>query len=434
MKTKERMSKNFSAQIHYYGLMALVITLPFYINVNSIVIILLVINWLYALISGSIEIKVRQRWIAVFFIGFYILDVFSLFYSSDLPESLHNLEKKLAFLIIPLLLAFSFGLKKQQYEMIFFTFAGACLAGVAYCFVMAVYKFSFDNDPNHFFYHNLSHNIDIHAVYFSFYLCFSIFILIYFLSKYWNIYHLPIKLIFAAVILVFLSSLFFFASKAILAAITLISNCILLWILIARKRFYAFFILLLINILLTFLFFQFKKTQDRFVHIMDYNIGYVFKDKLTYEENNALNGISLRILQVKYVFEILNEQKAWVWGVGIGNAQTLMDEKYKKSNLYVGAAFRGDKGYLGYNVHNQYFENLLRIGLIGAIYFLVYLIVSFRIAIKRKSFLHLILLIFFSLLCFSESMLEANKGIVFFTFFNSFFIFQRIGNEEVYDK
>ena len=48
------------------------------------------------------------------------------------------------------------------------------------------------------------------------------------------------------------------------------------------------------------------------------------------------NGIQFRLLQWRFTAEILNENDGWWIGVGPGNAQHLIDQKYISTNMYIG--------------------------------------------------------------------------------------------------
>jgi len=82
-----------------------------------------------------------------------------------------------------------------------------------------------------------------------------------------------------------------------------------------------------------------------------------------------------------------------------------------------------DAGYLNFNLHNQYLEYFLKFGLIGLLYFLTILFLSFRKAIKEKNKLYFSFLLIFCLFSLTESNLEVQRGIVFFVLINAIFYF-----------
>ena len=89
---------------------------------------------------------------------------------------------------------------------------------------------------------------------------------------------------------------------------------------------------------------------------------------------------------------------------------------YLVEYLYINFAI--DKGI---NAHNQFFETLISVGIIGVILLLAYFVIPLVLWIKRKQFNMLyfsfLLMIGFNMLF--ESVFEVQMGIIFFCFFNS---------------
>ena len=89
---------------------------------------------------------------------------------------------------------------------------------------------------------------------------------------------------------------------------------------------------------------------------------------------------------------------------------------YLVDYLYVNFAI--DKGI---NAHNQFFETLISVGVIGVLLMLAYFVIPLVLWIKRKKFdmlyFSFLLMIGFNMLF--ESVFEVQMGIIFFGFFNS---------------
>jgi len=89
---------------------------------------------------------------------------------------------------------------------------------------------------------------------------------------------------------------------------------------------------------------------------------------------------------------------------------------YLVDYLYINFAI--DKGI---NAHNQFFETLISVGIIGVILLLAYFVVPLILWIKRKRcdmlYFSFLLMIGFNMLF--ESVFEVQMGIIFFGFFNS---------------
>ncbi len=134
------------------------------------------------------------------------------------------------------------------------------------------------------------------------------------------------------------------------------------------------------------------------------------------------NGLQFRLLEGRFVKEILTEQRAWLTGVS-GDAQILLDKKYISADMYIGDGITADRGYLGYNTHNQFLESLLQSGIIGLLAFILVCYTMLRLAIGRKNRELTIISILLIAYCFNESVFETQYGISLFTFFPLFLYF-----------
>jgi O-antigen ligase len=140
-----------------------------------------------------------------------------------------------------------------------------------------------------------------------------------------------------------------------------------------------------------------------------------------FDPGNYFNGLQFRLLQWRFVPQILNEKNAWTTGVGIGDAQQMLDGKYISENMYTGDAQKGGKGFLGYNTHNEFLQSLLETGIPGL---LVYVVLCLSL-IKMMSVNQRVPFIFISILLlaysFSESVFETQYSSIIFLFFPLFF-------------
>jgi O-antigen ligase len=132
------------------------------------------------------------------------------------------------------------------------------------------------------------------------------------------------------------------------------------------------------------------------------------------------NGVQFRLLQWRFTGEILIENHAWVMGIGPGNAQYLLDQKYVSSNMYIGEPERGDHGFLGYNTHNQFLESLLKTGISGPIALLFICITLIKWAWQKRKRQTAFIAALFIVWLFTEAVLERQYGIQIFIFFPLF--------------
>jgi O-antigen ligase len=106
-----------------------------------------------------------------------------------------------------------------------------------------------------------------------------------------------------------------------------------------------------------------------------------------------------------------------LWGAGTGSEQTLIDEGYIQTGYDTGL----DNAY---NAHNQYLQFLIRNGPLELLVFLLFLGLLLKKAVRKRSIKIGLFCLVFCLSLLTESMLNVQKGIVFFYFFScAFYLF-----------
>jgi O-antigen ligase len=118
-----------------------------------------------------------------------------------------------------------------------------------------------------------------------------------------------------------------------------------------------------------------------------------------------------RLIQWQCCIDIVNENNAWVQGVGTGDVKPLLQACYQRKKFW-GELYH-------YNSHNEYLEELLRHGLVGLTLLLMALGIPLILTIKRRQYLYSCFLIVFMFACLSEAILNRQKGVIFYAFFNS---------------
>tara|TARA_B100002051_G_C16500328_1_gene517519 strand:- start:281 stop:793 length:513 start_codon:yes stop_codon:yes gene_type:complete len=101
-------------------------------------------------------------------------------------------------------------------------------------------------------------------------------------------------------------------------------------------------------------------------------------------------------------------------GYGTGNEKNILVEEYKKREL----KYLLEKEL---NAHNQFIQTTLALGLIGGLCLLLMIVVPIYYSIKTKHIFYLSFLLLITINFLTESMLERQVGIIFYTVFNSLF-------------
>ncbi len=127
-------------------------------------------------------------------------------------------------------------------------------------------------------------------------------------------------------------------------------------------------------------------------------------------------GKALRVAIWQCSADILH--KHWLTGVGTGNVQHSLQQAYENRMFYFASR------YNRYNAHNQYLQIALANGMPGLL--LLLCCIGYPLLHYRKKFsgdVYGLFLLLFAAAGLTESLLEVNKGIVWYSFFNSIFAF-----------
>jgi O-antigen ligase len=388
------------------------------------------------LVAGLIKNRIEQKSLfnrnivnpfAIFCGLLLLLQFVSLLYTTDIEQGWKNIRLKSALAIIPLSLCccdYVNGTTRQKllkwYCLILFT---ACLFAIYH----ASRSYTVTHNPSLFLYHSLVSIYSAHAVQFSILVFVSLVHLFEALTKKEIVFHKYFDLFLIAF---FLAFLFLLSSKLVIAFF-------LVYFLYAMIRSFlnksirAKYIALSIVGLAAFSLFIFStqnRISNRFKEMVQTDFHFIERER--FNPGDYFNGLQFRLLQWEFVPGILNDQKAWLLGVSPGDAQNYLNQRYISKNMYIGTVERGDKGFIGYNTHDQFLESILETGLIGGLVFLLICWSLVRMIWERKkaelSFITILLLIY----SFTESVFETQYSILIFLFFPLFFYLpKRKGNK-----
>lgn len=104
-----------------------------------------------------------------------------------------------------------------------------------------------------------------------------------------------------------------------------------------------------------------------------------------------------------------------VYGYGAGEELVLLKEQYFIHKLY-------DSYLNALNAHNQYLSLLLKGGILALAGYLVTLLYSISLAVRRRNIYLVSFLLLITIVGISENILDVNKGIFFYSFFLSLFV------------
>lgn len=155
-------------------------------------------------------------------------------------------------------------------------------------------------------------------------------------------------------------------------------------------------------ITLIFLTITIPKTRERFVELL----------KIESIDKGGVTSTNIRYTIYETAQKLIVESP--IIGYGIGDYNNTLREQYIEDENLLLAERK-------YNAHNQYFS-LFLIG--GVLLFLVFVFtigINMVYAIRYNNQLLILLLVFYAIVMFTENILEREAGLIFFSFFLSFF-------------
>jgi O-antigen ligase len=356
-------------------------------------------------LSGIIkkEVSFQLNVISSLFLLFYFCYLIGIIFTSDINAGVFELEKKLSFVIFPLLLSLKFK-KIWSINVAYMGFILATFLVTLYGIIMALSGWLGAGGGNWVYFSSAISPIH-HPSYLAAYLTISTAFAfigwrekLSFFSLYWII---PFT-IFVIVIHGFLHSL-----SGTLFLLIAIFTSLLIWL---RNKFRRpiFYTIIILMPLIGFIVINSipsvqKDWKDASSNIIEYS-----KNPKSFVENReqSLTSSSIRIILWTAAFQIFYKHP---FGVGTGN----MDEFMEKELIILK---QKELTKQNFNPHNQFLQTAVEIGFFGLLVFFAILFSSIYFGLKYKNYLLIIIssnLLFNSLF---ESMLQRQSGIIFYCF------------------
>lgn len=384
-------------------------SLPFGGNFNSYFFILYIACFVWGLIRGNYSIKGFPPLIILFPVALYILWVISGFYSAHKDVVVMELILKSSVLVFPLTLFYCYN--NIAYRGILASFVVGCIVATILCFGRATGLFINSHDYTVFTYGTLSWFM--HAGYFAMYLIFSS--LIIFL---WNrvlakdaTQKIPVALQ-GGLLLVHYISIVLLSSRTNIIGLFILFILLFLGYFLKRKyRKESIIIGSGILVVLISMFFIFRSGQNYRLE----RLKNIFTEK---EINKASDeSVDVRLLIWRASVTAIKEN-FWT-GTGIGDAKIRLMEEYKAEGL-TGAEEKA------LNAHNEFLQTFVGVGVLGFLLLLMAIFSPLPLAISRGDILLVCLVVLIFINFFTESMLERQAGVVFFSFFYSLLFIKQL--------
>jgi O-antigen ligase len=403
--------KRYSADLFTIMLM---IALPLSIWWTNVAVISLTVCVLYSYPLKVIAERIRSNWkLLLICSSTFLVTVLAMTYSNDPAASRYVLEKQLALLLLPFPLCVI--VYQLQWWKLIRVFAGVIVLMAITCMCYAVYSYytgnydlsmvgnynqSFQFELYSLFGENLMRPFGINPIYMSLYVSFAVFIILFDRqSPRW------VRIVFTLVLLVYQALI---GSR--IGLLSFVITCIASAYFVTTSRRVRF-----ASIGLTLAFVVVTATIIAINPVLKLRYIREVQAFRIPTDPHAWNSINIRFAIWTCSFNLF--QSAPITGFGPGAQDAAREECLKTYSFY---------GVFGTNLnsHNQYFEYLLGGGLPLLLMYLVQLGFLARVAVREKKAMYFVFLILFIVIGMGESLLETNKGVVFFAFFNSFFLFR----------
>lgn len=359
-------------------------------------------------------------------------------YSQNEQEAWFSLEKKVFFILIPLAIATSETRGLPRFKILTRLFCVSCFFALIICYTNAWQQWQLFEDgklgsagvnylassvfwdgttpkPWLFLsYVSLSRAIAMHPTYLAMYCAFCCVIMI---SEHRDAKRIAIKALTFIAILFFSISIIFLSARVIIVLLGVICLTTLAYeSFVFKTKLKSTLLLALLLALLVFGVIINPVTKYRQVDEI-IAVGLSVKPNTNYTNSTAIRTSLWWLATKAYLDSNL------VIGTGQGDVQEsvrAMGERHQITNVLQ-----------TYDPHSQYLFFLLSSGIIGLVLFLWYIGIGFRTAWQNRDTIFLSFVVLFSAVCVTETVLELQKGIVFFSIFFSLMSFGREGERSI---
>ncbi len=392
-------------RISFFHLAAFLATLPFDRFFSQLILISFIAHTLiHSRTSDYRRLLAPHNFILA---SIFIVTLIGMSFTPEIKQAGKDLQRQLAIVIIPFLFALSRFPWSGYRDSLMHIFGFVCTGLMLYLYIDAFRIIHFYDLPIRsilslaFMNHNFSAPVGMHATYLALYAGLS---LVYFS---WQLLreNQRHRGIYIACIIILLIGLLQLASRSVLIGIAVSACCIPFFIPAGFKR--RKFILSTLVIALVAILGILNIDSFRFRYIS------TLQDDLTQASiNNDL--LEPRAQRWQLGWEIATQKP--VTGHGSGTEKQLLKEAYYDNGLY--NSFLHEL-----NAHNQYLSLWIKTGLWGLLIYLITLFYGLYRARLQQDLVFFAFLVMVAITGFSENLLDVNKGIFFYAFFFSFFVY-----------
>lgn len=378
--------------------------LPLSKSLPVIFTVILAINWITTPGTAKRLRAIHERPLVFLLASLFFAGLIGMIYTSDIREGLSYLRNWFLILVFALVYGTTPLMEPKELRLVLLSFLAGSVAACAYAVIAQVLDVASSAEGlGSFFHHsnaytNFTQKVDFHPAYFSMYLLFSICILYYY-ARYEKRTLLRLGTVIVFCLLLF--SIVYAASRNQIIQAVILINVLVILSVSPWKSFKRLAVLLGANCLLVALILNTTYAKQRL--------------QLIWNPKISQGATDTRYDRWAAAIEIVKEHP--ILGVGTGDSAHELELVYQKNELQNALEHK-------YNVHNAFLEAAVQLGILGALLFAATLIYPFLRSFQCNSYLYALFLLIFILSILTESMLNRQKGVFFYAFFNAFLCFQ----------
>jgi O-antigen ligase len=393
-------------KISYYHLMVFMASLPFDFFYSHVILISFAIHTLIQLNKKDIQpvFTVRNMLLqSVFFVT-----LLSTIYTINRPQAFNEWGRHISIFLFPVLFSLtSFDIRKYRSQLLL-AFSLICTATIGYLYLNAFHTIRFYKLPYKtiataaFTNHNFAEPIDMHATFFSLQVAIALIYLLSALLKEQSNYY---RVFYGICIGILSAGLIQLSSKSVCVPLFFIVNLAVPYFLLQGKSRFRFIgVAASLSVLIIAGIFTSGILKVRYIADFKYDLRLTSKD----------NRFDSRLDRWSTAIDLIKRKP--VIGYGAGSELGLLHESFFARKYY-------NSFINNLNAHNQYLSFLIKSGIIGLLVYLTTLWFGFKQALQKKDLLFFTFMVLIVSVSFSENLLDVDKGIIFYAFFFSFFIF-----------
>ncbi len=362
----------------------------------------------------------KQRRYLPWMLAFFLMILVSVFLSSHNSSGFRYLDSRLPLLYFPLSIGLVY-LKNDFRDKILLGIAVIITVAATACLGYGIYRAVNFHNTAYLYNDSLSEPVTgQQSIYISLLVNFAIYILA------WFLFYKPVrhyKALLATVISLLFIISFLLASRIMMLVLYASTISFALYYVFKRKKYLegATLIMgLLIGVFLIFKFFP--KTINRFKELTYTQFSYQQTGPESHYdmavEAGQWNGANTRLAVWRCGWELFKQNP--LLGVNIGDKKVKLMEVYQQKNFEF--AIRTKK-----NLHNNYLDILVSMGIIGLILFLVgWLFLPLRTAVRHQDGLSLLMILTLAFAMITENYLDRSLGGMLVGFFIPFLLSNKI--------